>query len=322
MEPKRLIVFLELVRGCNNSECPSWNVVCKQSDQQYMTSNMLSKISMNIKKTLSTNNPFEIVDFWAYGNGDTLDHPNLVEMLKLLKTELGDYGRISMAIDSRRKMPGHYCKGKIVDHNSPSRWLLKCDTCGALFEGVTSASRGSWVEDNEWWKYLDKIKIIHKLPETFDWVSRAKEWSNIPIKMSHKLITNHLSNDMWKAWKTESFITELKAVPWHNIELGTDNPIFTQRESFTYDKDVPVNYGEYPGLPVRRSLIGYDGSLRRCLVSPTKYKKIKDLFLDGDDVCPKCWPLTGSELAKFYDDRLTITPSANCVSDGYFVPTW
>jgi len=281
VKPTRLIVFLEVVNGCNNKECPSWGTVCPPREQKFMTPKVIWDLKAKMSKVFKKSNPFEIIDIWAYGNGDTLDHPNLTEMLQLIKSELGVFGKISTAIDSRRDIP------KI----------------------------------HKWYISLDKIKIIHKLPETFNWIERAKYWATIPVKMSHKLITNKLTSQMWQIWGNgNGFITELKAVPFHNIVLGTDNPQFTQRDRFTWEKGLPAEYGPYPGRPVRRVLITWDGKYRRCLVSPTKHKTLEDLFLGGDEICYECFPLTGSELAKFYPDKVVITPSANCVSDGYFMP--
>lgn len=279
VEDRRLIIFLELVNGCMNSSCPSWNVVCKQTKQSYMSKETLIQSCKQIKDVLKNNDLFKIVDLWTYGNGDSLDHPEFYEMIKIIRDEIGEYGKISTAIDSRREiLPGN------------------------------------------WYKLFDKIKIIHKLPHTFDWISRAKLWSEVPVSMSHKLITNRITKEMWNIWKSGCYITELKAVPWHNIVLGTDSPVFLQREKFTWEDDIPIEYGPYPGIPVRRSLVTWNGKLRRCLVSPTKYQNIKDLFLECDDICQECFPLTGSELCKFYSDKIVITPSANCVSDGYFKP--
>jgi hypothetical protein len=279
--PTRLIVFMELVRGCNNVDCPSWGVVCKYGTQKSMTMDTLKKVNSGIAEALDQPHPFEVVDLWTYGCGDSLDHPELPEMLKAVREDLGHLGKISMAIDSRRDM----------------------------------------VEGN-WWKYLDKVKIIHKLPDTFDWVSRAKYWSKLPIKMSHKLITNKLTNEMWDIWKNSGFITELKAVPWHDIELGTERPTLTKRNNIVCETGFPSAPGPYPGRPVRRAMINWDGSLRRCLVNGTQHISIKDLFLGDDEVCKECFPLTGGGLAKFYENQVTLTPSATCVSDGYFQPTW
>jgi len=282
IEPTRLIMFLELVKGCKNAECPSFGTVCKQTEQRYMSLSTLLDIAKEVKSALKEKEPkFEVVDLWTYGNGDTFDHPAFQEMLQVVRLLFPDF-KLSMAIDSRRDCP-----------------------------------------EGDWWQYLDKVKMIHKLPETFDWLERARYWAHrVPIDMSHKLITNHLSSSMWKTWKKVVWVKELKAVPWHNIELGTDKPVFTQRETFTCDSDIPVENGPYPGRPVRRALIRHNGKPRRCLVSPTSHKTITKLLLGGDDVCPECWPLTGSELAKFYEDKIVITPSSNCVSDGYFTPTW
>lgn len=283
IEPTRLIIFLELVKGCKNTECPSFGTVCKQTEQRYMSMDTLLDIAKEVKSALKRKEPkFEVVDLWTYGNGDTFDHPSFQKMLETTRTLFPDF-KLSMAIDSRRDCP-----------------------------------------KSDWWGYLDKVKMIHKLPETFDWLDRALYWATrVPINMSHKLITNHLSADMWKTWiNNASWLRELKAVPWHNIELGIENPVFTKREKFTVDTLVPFEYGPYPGRPVRRALIQHNGEPRRCLVSPTKHETITELLLGGDDICPECWPLTGSELAKFYEDKLVITPSSNCVSDGYFMPTW
>lgn len=283
MEQTRLIVFLELVDGCKNKKCPSWGSVCTPRSQNFMSEETLNRVISEMKQVFDAKHPFEVIDLWTYGNGDSLDHPELEKMLWIIKKELGHYAKISMAIDSSRK--------NIACH---------------------------------WWRFMDKVKIIHKQPAS-DWIGRAYYWRgeiDKHIPMSHKLITNHISKEMWDTWKRDSCLKELKAVPWHNIKLGTDNPIFTQRESFTFEPGVPVERGPYPGRPVRRSLIKWDGGLRRCLVSPTQKTTIKDLFLTKDDVCPTCWPLTGSELVKFYEDKIVVTSSANCVSDGYFIPTW
>jgi hypothetical protein len=319
--PTRLIIFMELVRGCQNVDCPSWGVVCKYEEQTFVTSETLNASCQKIKEVLAHTNPFEVIDIWAYGCGDSLDHPHLCEMLSIMKSQLGDLGKMSMAIDSRREVPGHFCKGAIVDEDlSRNRWLIRCHTCDQVFEGVSSNSQGAWVADSMWYSYLDKIKIIHKKPEEFDWLARAKTWSALPITMSHKLITNRITGDMWDAWKHEPFLKELKAVPWHDIELGTSAPIFTKREKILCDTDVPSKEGPYPGRPVRRIMVNWDGSLRRCLVSPTQYSNLHDLILGEDRVCQTCFPLTGGGLAKFYEDHVLLTPSASCVSDGYFVP--
>ena len=284
--PKRLIVFLELVHGCKNKKCPSYGTVCNYGKyQQFISENTLARITKELATILYKDNPFENLDFWAYGCGDSLDHPYLESALRLLRENLGAYGRVSMAIDSRRDPP----------------------------------EASNWKPINNWYRYLDKVKIIHKQPETFDWIERARKWYEwIPLPMSHKLITNHISSGMWDTWIKSDFISELKAVPWHDINLGTDNPKFTKRPKITTDKTVPTSYEEYPGKPVRRVMVGWQGILRRCLVSPTSYKNLKDLILGEDEICKKCFPLTGGELVKFHKDRLSITPSASCVSDGYF----
>jgi len=123
MEPTRLIAFVELVRGCNNIDCPSFGTVCDYNGQQYMTENTLNEIINDFKQTLKEKNPFEVIDIWAYGCGDSLDHPNLTNILKLLKTSFDKIGKISMAIDCHRNIP-----------------------------------------NGDWYQYLDKIKIIHKIP--------------------------------------------------------------------------------------------------------------------------------------------------------------
>lgn len=276
--PTRLIIFLELVRGCNNKECPSWGSVCKYDGQHYMELKTISQIAEQLKEVLK-DDPFEVVDLWTYGCGDSLDHPEIDKVLKRVRQDLGDSCKISMAIDSRRD-------------------ILK----------------------GTWWTNLSKIKIIHKIPESFDWLSSAKKWSSLPIPMSHKLITNHITNDMWHIWKTSGFIEEMKAVPWHDIALGTDSPVFTKRSKMRFDPELPVVAEAYPGKPVRRMMISYDGSLRRCLISPTSYQTIKKLAFGKEDVCQTCFPLTGGELVKFHDDYISVTPSANCVSDGYYSP--
>lgn len=275
----RLIVFLELVRGCNNSDCPSWGDVCKYDGLRFMTKETLQKSIEEIRSTLEGEHPFQRVDLWAYGCGDSLEHPDMVVMLDMIKGGLGKYGVLSMAIDSRREVPS-----------------------------------------GDWYTHLDKIKIIHKQPEAFDWKYAASKWSMLPIPMSHKLITNHITEEMWWWWKNCGIAKELKAVPWHNVKLGTDNPEFIQRAKFTFDESVPVVAEAYPGLPVRRVMISWDGSLRRCLVSPTKHESIKSLILGKDDICETCFPLTGAELAKFCEDHVVVTPSASCVSDGYYSP--
>jgi hypothetical protein len=273
---RRLILFLELVRGCNNVECPSWGSVCQYDGQQYMSLETLGRVSKEVKEAIE-DFPFKTVDIWTYGCGDSLDHPEVDKMLNVVRKEFDSVGKISMAIDSHRDvLPG------------------------------------------KWWKYLDKVKIIHKQAETFDWVTEARKWSTLPRQMSHKLITNKITKSMWKSWKEEDFITELKAVPWHDIQLATDSPVFTQRANISFEEGVPFKEGPYPGFPVRRAMINWDGTIRRCLVSPTEYTSIHELITGPDKVCYTCFPLTGGGLAKFYDDCVVSTPSANCVSDGYF----
>jgi hypothetical protein len=278
--PQRLILFLELVRGCNNKECPSWGTVCKYGPERFMEEDVLHYFANEFHGVIEKYNPFQVIDIWCYGCGDSLDHPNLSKMLSLAREYFGKYGKLSMAIDSRRDIP-------------PGRWYTPMDT----------------------------LKLIHKMPESYDWLSRAKYWDSLEINKSHKVLTNHISKHLWDTWlNNKAWMKEFKAVGWHDIELGSDNPILTQRQPITCDEGLPAIRENYYGRRVRRVMFNWDGSLTRCLVHPTKHKTVHDLILGGDDICNTCFPLTGGELVKFYDDHFTITPSVNCVSDGYFVP--
>ena len=40
----------------------------------------------------------------------------------------------------------HWCKGKIVDSNGDSKWILRCEICKNIFEGVTSHSVGPYTK--------------------------------------------------------------------------------------------------------------------------------------------------------------------------------
>jgi hypothetical protein len=180
------------------------------------------------------------------------------------------------------------------------------------------------VPAGDWWTYLDKVKVIHKQPESFDWETEAIRWAHTcGAPMSHKLIPKEggISKAMWDVWQRHLAqggpITELKAVPWHDVHLGTETPKFTRRRQLIIGEGVPWREEAYPGRPVRRVMVTWDGSLRRCLVAPTQAPTLRDLVLGEDTLCHTCFPLTGGNLAKFYPDRVALTPSAACVSDGY-----
>lgn len=278
MKNQRLILFIELVRGCNNTTCPSHGVICKFSRSQPMNLNVLSRAVGETGKVLAGEHSFGKVDIWPYGVGDTLDHPRLDEALGIVHAGLGRYGEVSMAIDSLRQIP------------SNTHWLHN----------------------------MDKIKISHKAPETYDWEARAREWARLPIEMSHKLITNRITREIWEAWlrlSAEGVITELKAVPWHSIPLGEDDPPLTLRSKMQFDDGLPVVRIEYQGLPLHRAMICHDGSLRRCLVKPTEHTTIQHLLLGSDEFCKICFPITGGEMLKFYNERITVSGSSTCVSN-------
>ena len=278
---KRIILFLELVRGCRNKQCPSWGVVCPEVEQEVMTDETLAKVLPEIQRALRSS-VFDRVDIWPYGCGDSLDHPRLADMLYEIRHALASLGRISMAIDSRREL-----------------------------------------KHGEWHTHLDKVKIIHKNQEEFDWFGRAKAWSQIlpEIEMSHKFVTNEISKATWNKWlDNQEFLQELKAVSFHNVVIGSDNPILNLRDTIKIASEVPVIVGPYPGMPVCRTMIRWDGSPRRCLIAPTSHKTIYDLITGEDDICKTCFPLTGTGLARFQSDQIYITPSATCVSDGYYRP--
>jgi hypothetical protein len=275
-------MFLELTRGCDNRACPSWGTVCDYPEVHFMKSEVLDRATTELHEVLDGEHPFEVVDVWAYGCGDSLDHPALGDMLHRIHDRLGDKGKLSLATDSRRSIPG-----------------------------------------GDWWRALDKIKVIHKQPDDYDWADAARRWSEaLPgLPMSHKLIVSKITCKHWDTWRSQVVaggpITELKAVPWHDIPLGTDSPRFKPRVQITVEEGVPWRAEPYPGRPVRRVMIAWDGSLRRCLVCPTRHETVRDLVLGEDTICNTCFPLTGGNLVKFHDDYVSVTPSASCVSDGY-----
>ena len=71
----RLIVFVELVRGCDNVKCPSWGKVCDYDGKYFMSKQTLLSAISQINQT--ANLGFKKIDLWAYGCGDSLDHPAL-----------------------------------------------------------------------------------------------------------------------------------------------------------------------------------------------------------------------------------------------------
>lgn len=273
----RLIVFVELVRGCDNTKCPSYGHVCDYDGKYFMSEETLLNAIAQINQTMSLG--FKKIDLWAYGCGDSLDHPDLGWMLRLIQKNLDDRIKVSMSIDSQRSFKDGLWWSfldhiKIVHKNPPDNWDVRA----------------------------------------YEIMSH----SGYDIPIEHKLITRKVTRGIvHSAWRVLRFdnVPKVTASTLHDVPLGKERVDQIKRVPFKIDPSVMYSKAPYSGLMAKRAMFAYDGSLRTCLIETSTHGSLMSHLL-ADDACADCFKKMGSQLIQFGNESVHLMDLCNCVSDG------
>lgn len=279
---ERVMLFIELVKGCSNTVCPSYNTLCGRKDDQaikFMSPEILTEIVQEIIENKEKLEQIGRVDIWAYGCGDTLLHPDLDEMAEILK--LLPYKK-TVAVDSNcwRENTGW---GNIL---SPVVLFKE----GAFDPATLPAIAQKWVT----------------------------EFNNPRFGFILKSLTTNIVSAMRsiEPWWGYPFV---KARSFHYVPLGED---ITPEQITKYDRppitisgDLAIEEIPCNDKKAIRMMFRVDGEKRRCLVSSVCKGGLSE-FLDGDLAdCDQCFPHMGGEQILVYPNKILRMQKARCVSD-------
>lgn len=274
------IIFIELVRGCDNFLCPSWGKVCSASSKMhYMSEETLGKILPQILDCQEVLYQYDKVDIWPYGCGDPTKHPEFKKMLAKIRTTLPEEWAMSLSVDSHSRIScgdfAEYTRMKIM-HKLPDK-------------------NGEWLERADWWN---------------------QEYGN---QVQHGFITNTVSYKLWQdilscggmgTKKGRTFLT----IPFGGTRSPDELPSY-KRVNFRISNKIPVVRHLYTGALAKRTMFAWDGSLRQCLVAGTGKRTFRELLEEPVNRCARCFENTGGELINFLDDHVEVEEFACCVSD-------
>jgi hypothetical protein len=278
---ERVMIFIEIVRGCNNKACPSYNVLCSTEDKlpEFMSEKTLNLITQEILNNKERLSMVGRVDIWAYGCGDTLLHPALDEISKML--QIIPFKK-TVAIDSNcwRENTGW--------GNTLSPVILFKE--GSFDPSTLSDTAQRWTRTFPSPRFGFILKTL--TPEIVSAIRNFQSWWNYPF---------------------------IKIRSFHHVPLGLD--IGPEDVSKFCRPDIIVMDGlEIEDIPMQdkkaiRVMYRVDGSLRRCLVS-AESKGNLSAFLDGDlSDCAKCWPTMAGEQILVFPGKILRIKKARCVSD-------
>jgi len=159
----RLIVFIELVHGCENKDCPSFKKgLCKYDGLSIMSMDTLRNVILEIHKAKEELKTFKEVVIWPYGCGDSMQHPQFELCIQALYEAFPQYP-ISVSVDSHafKYIPGSWndvCKVKVM-HKLPKgdTWLPDALKWNGSYKNISHG----FILDEITVKFLESLK---KLP--------------------------------------------------------------------------------------------------------------------------------------------------------------
>ena len=278
---ERVMVFIELVKGCDNTVCPSYHTLCglDETTLRYMSPEQLEEIVESIKENKDALENIGRVDIWAYGCGDTLLHPDLDKMATILS-----------------KIP--YKKTIAIDSNC---WRDNTGW-GDFMQPVVLFKEGSFSQDS-----------IYSIARKWNKEFNAPRFGFILKTLTQDYIEK-IRN--FQCFWNYPFI---KVRSFHHVPLGTeiDYTTIAQYSRPPINIGAGLDVQVVPTLDKKgiRCMYRFDGTLRRCLVSTTEKTSLSE-FLQGDlQDCEHCWPYMAGEQILIFPDKILKMESARCVSD-------
>ena len=279
---ERVMIFIELVRGCENKACPSFKTLCNLGDGarlRFMSESVLEQIIDELLLNRKELKAIGRVDIWAYGCGDSLLHPGLDEAAKKLSV-LPFEKTIAIDCNCWRDNTG---------------W-------GDVFNPVVLFKEGSF-----------DINEIGPLTKKWN-----KHFKNCRFGFILKNLSNKLLSEIRKIEANHPFI---KARSFHHVPLGMNlnyKDIWRyERQSIGIDPSIKnVSRIDCTDKRAIRIMFRSDGSLRRCLVSTTEKTNFKEFLMDNELLdCSVCFPHMAGEQMLIFPDKIIIQEKARCVSD-------
>ena len=278
---ERVMIFVELVKGCNNIACPSFHTLCGLDEPglRFMSASQLEKIVQEISDNAQQLEQIGRVDIWAYGCGDTLLHPKLDEMAKILAV-----------------LP--YKKTIAIDSNC---WRENTGW-GNLMQPVILFKDGSFTTDS-------MQKSVRKWSQEFN----APRFGFILKELDNEMV------DTIRSIQTFWNYPFAKIRSFHYVPLGGNIDYHTinqyKRPPININGGLNIETIPCPDKKAIRCMYRVDGSMRRCLVSTTTKTNLNE-FLWGDlSDCSECWPHMAGEQILIFPDKILRMESARCVSD-------
>lgn len=277
---ERVMIFLELVKGCDNQPCPSYKTLCNLDGTgvSFMNEDTLKEITKQINTQKENLESIGRVDIWAYGCGDTLIHPNFDTMVNLLKDIPFEK---TVAVDSN-------CW---KDNNG---W-------GDIMTPVVLFKEGSF-----------DIKELQPITEKWN-----KHFKDVRFGFILKTLSPELLDEIRKIQCNYEFV---KVRSFHHVPLGMDlncNDIYRyQRTEIKIDLKIQ-NVTRIPCEDKKAIRVMYrqDGSLRRCLISTTEKTSLNEFLMGDLSDCAICFPQMAGEQMLIFPDKIIVVEKARCVSD-------
>jgi hypothetical protein len=279
---ERVMIFIELVKGCSNTACPSYKTLCARTDDQatqFMTKDTLSNIIDDVLSNQEKLESIGRVDIWAYGCGDTLLHPDLDDMAELLS--LIPFKK-TVAVDSNcwRDNSGW---GNVL---SPVVLFKE----GAFGPATLIETAKKWTQNFSSPRFGFILKTL--TPEILTLMRSIEPWWNYPF---------------------------VKARSFHYVPLGAELSLNQLKEAVRPDIVIDSNINiENIGCTDKKAIrVMYrvDGTTRRCLVSGLTKGGLSN-YLTGDlSDCAECFPHMGGEQILVYPQKVLRMQKARCVSD-------
>ncbi len=273
----RVMIFIELVKGCTNEKCESFGTLCSidKTEPQFMSEDTLNVIIDDILH--NSHIALNRVDIWTYGCGDPLLHPQLDKMAKLLKRL--PYKK-TIAIDSncwRENTGWGDLLAPVVLFKEDSFKIDELSEITSKWNANFNGPRFGFILKRLAQEVLDAIREI----QSNHGFIKARSFHYVPLgsEINYKTITNY------------------------------------QRPPMVIEAGIEVERMPCPDKKAIRIMYRVDGSLRRCLVSTTEKKSLAE-FLEGDlSDCDQCFPYMGGEQLLIFKDKVLLMEKARCVSD-------
>ncbi len=241
---KPLGLHVELVRGCTNTKCPSHYTVCREFDVKFMSED-------NFQLLLSRIDTLEVDSLFMYGLGDTLLHPDIVNMIK----RLGKY-ELRASVDIN-----------VVQSNMELLSNLEVDIISLTHKNCVKFIPYNFLNNRA--RKLKHVFIVNEV--TDDLLFKIDDYIDDTINLYPSEI-NH--NFRITKLRTGKFFND------YNIQASllpnTSNVTICEEEK-TELKDV------------NRALVSYDLKWRRCLYASKEYDLFDDFVNDyTDQTCISC----------------------------------